>query len=91
MRTGRAGRSFAITIRTPGSHSCTTETACSGSPHIRSRIVVRVPTRIGRASGRYSRIAGSITVAVVGSARKSNAHCAGTSSSTLSATTSAGT
>lgn len=66
-----------------GSQAVTTDSARRGKPHIRSRTTVRVPTRIGRVSGRYSRMAGSMMVAVVGSARTSKAYAAGTSRSVL--------
>jgi hypothetical protein len=72
-RTGRAGLTFSITILRPGSHSRTTDTAFTGTPHIRNRITLWVPTRIGSWSGVYSRTAGSMTGAVEGSARKSKA------------------
>ena len=45
---------------------------------MRIRMRFRVPTAMGRWSGRYSRTAGSITGAVEGSAKKANANGAGT-------------
>ena len=77
-RTGRDGFTFSRTMRRPGSHSLTTDTTCIGRPHILNRIRLRVPSRIGRESGLYSRTAGSITGAVDGSARNANAYSAGT-------------
>lgn len=75
---GRLGLVPFITMRLPGTHSATTDSIVVGTPHARIRILTRTPTRIGTSSGRYSITAGSMSGAVVGSARKSNANVGGT-------------
>lgn len=64
---------FSITMRSDGDQARTVETTRSGAPHMRNRMVISVPASNAAVFGRYSVTAGSITVALDGSAKNRNA------------------